>query len=283
MNTYTAASNPNSIPPTSLVALTRSLWANRQLISQMTKREIVGRYRGSIIGLAWSFLNPVLMLIIYTFVFSVVFKARWGIGVEDSKVDFAIVLFVGLIVHGIFADCINRSPGLILSNVNFVKKVVFPLEILPWVGIGSALFHAMVSIAMMLTTIFIFKSTLYWTILFFPVVILPLLFTTAGFSFFISATGVYVRDISQLTGIFTSILLFLSPIFYPISALPEKYRKHIYISPLTFIIEELRKVLLWGKLPDMVGLVLYLFLSLAVLWMGFWWFQRTRKGFADVI
>ena len=120
-----------SISPKEMVA---SLFCNRSLITTLVKREIVGRYRGSVMGMAWSFFNPLLMLVIYTFVFTVAFKARWGVGDEESKAEFAIILFAGLIVHGLFAECINRAPGLILSNVNYVKKVVFPLEVLPWVA-----------------------------------------------------------------------------------------------------------------------------------------------------
>jgi len=134
--------NPQAAAPITLSSLVRSWWCNRQLIAQMTKREVIGRYKGSVLGLAWSFFNPVLMLTVYTFVFSVVFKARWGLGEEETKMQFAVVLFTGLIVHGLFADVLNRAPGLILSNVNYVKKVVFPLEILPGIAMGAALFHS---------------------------------------------------------------------------------------------------------------------------------------------
>ncbi|MEI6610471.1 MAG: ABC transporter permease, partial [Deltaproteobacteria bacterium] len=122
-----------SISPTEMIA---SFWRNRSLIFSLAKREVVGRYRGSVMGISWSFFNPLLMLAIYTFVFSVAFKARWGIAPQESKIDFAIMLFIGMIIHGLFAESINRAPGLILSNVNFVKKVIFPLEILPWVAFG---------------------------------------------------------------------------------------------------------------------------------------------------
>jgi len=122
-------------------------------------------------GLAWSFLNPLLMLIVYTFVFGVVFKARWGVAGGESKVDFAIVLFVGMIVHGLFAECINRAPGLILSNVNYVKKVIFPLEILPVIAMGSALFHTLASMVVLLGVILFLGSGISWTILFFPMVL----------------------------------------------------------------------------------------------------------------
>lgn len=137
--------NPHAPQPTSLLALSKSLWRNRQLIVQMTKREVVSRYKGSALGLAWSFFNPVFMLIVYTFVFSVIFKMRWGVGGEESKAQFAVVLFVGMIVHGLFAEVLNRAPGLILSNVNYVKKVVFPLEILPVISMGAALFHGLIT------------------------------------------------------------------------------------------------------------------------------------------
>lgn len=142
--------NPHAPHHTSLVALAKSLWRNRQLIMQMSRREVIGRYKGSTMGLAWSFFNPVFMLTVYTFVFSVVFKARWGVGGEDSKTLFAVVLFVGMIVHGLFAEVLNRAPSLILSNVNYVKKVVFPIEIMPVISMVAALFHSMISLCVLL-------------------------------------------------------------------------------------------------------------------------------------
>lgn len=260
-----------------------SFWRNRELIWQMSRREVVGRYRGSIMGLAWSFFNPVLMLIVYTFVFSVIFKARWGTGGEESKTDFALVLFVGMIVHGLFAECVNRAPALILSNVNYVKKVVFPLEVLAWVAMGSALFHALVSLVVLLCALLITNIYVPWTAVFFPVVAVPLVLATMGLAWFLAATGVFVRDIGQTTGITTTVLLFLSPVFYPVSAVPENVQTLLLLNPLTFIIEESRQVLIWGKLPNWAGLAIYTFASTMIAWLGFWWFQRTRKGFADVL
>src|SRR5260370_37691135 len=166
--------------PASPRALFASLWDNRELIVQLTRREVLSRYRGSILGLAWSFFNPLLMLVVYTFVFSVVFKARWGSG-DESKADFAIVLFAGLIIHGLFAECVNRAPGLILANVNYVKKVVFPLEILPWVAAGSALFHACISVLVLVAAQLLLNQTLACTVAFLPIVFIPLLLGTVGF------------------------------------------------------------------------------------------------------
>jgi lipopolysaccharide transport system permease protein len=263
-------------------ALFASLWGNRELIMQLTRREVLTRYRGSILGLAWSFFNPLLMLVVYTFVFSVIFKARWGVG-EESTADFAIVLFVGLIIHGLFAECVNRAPGIILANVNYVKKVVFPLEILPWVAAGSALFHSAVSIAVLLAAQLVFQHALAWTVVFLPIVLLPLLFATMGLAWFLSSIGVYVRDIGQAIGIFTMVLLFLSPVFYPVDALPENYRILLLLNPLTPVIGDARRVLIWGQPPDWGGLMLYSATSFVVAWLGFWWFQRTRRGFADVV
>lgn len=249
----------------------------------MTRREVVGRYKGSVMGLAWSFFNPVFMLVVYTFVFSVVFKARWGAGGEESNAQFAVVLFVGMIVHGLFAECVNRAPGLILSNVNYVKKVVFPLEILPCVAMGSALFHAMISLVVLLIAQLFLNFSLPWTAVFFPLVILPLLIGTIGFAWVLAATGVFIRDIAQTTGIITMVLLFVSPVFYPVSALPMEYQGWLLLNPLTFVIEEARNVLIWGRMLDWTGWGLSLIVGMAIAWVGFWWFQKTRKGFADVL
>ncbi|NGZ94831.1 MAG: ABC transporter permease [Nitrospira sp. WS110] len=269
-----------STSPKEIVA---SFWRNRQLILALTKREVVGRYRGSVMGIAWSFFNPVLMLAVYTFVFSVVFKARWGVGGGEGKTVFAIILFVGMIVHGLFAECLNRAPSLILSNVNYVKKVIFPLEILPCVALGSALFHAAISLFVLLLAQLILNQQLMWTVLLFPCVLLPLVFATLGFAWFLAGLGVYVRDIGQITGMVTTVLLFLSPVFYPISALPAKYQTWLQLNPLTFIIEEGRNTLIFGKLPNVGEWGIMVIVGLGIAWAGFVWFQNARKGFADVI
>lgn len=282
MNQAQIAVNPHAAQPTSLVALVKSLWRNRQLIVQMTRREVVGRYRGSVMGLAWSFFNPILMLTVYTFVFSVVFKARWGTG-DESQTGFAIVLFVGLIVYNLFAEMANRAPGLILSNVNYVKKVIFPLEILPVVGLGASLFHSVISLGVLLVAILLIKGNLVWTVVYFPLILVPLLIATLGVAWFLASLGVFVRDVGQTIGILTTVLMFVSPVFFPISALPEKFQIWIMLNPLTFVIEQSRAVLILGNQPDWVGLELYVLASLLVGWAGFWWFQKTRKGFADVL
>jgi len=268
-----------SILPQEMVA---SLWRNRDLVKTLVKREVVGRYRGSFMGILWSFFNPVLMLVVYTFVFSIVFKARWNAG-SDSKTEFALVLFTGLIVFNLFAECVNRAPGLILSNVNYVKKVVFPLEILPWVALGSAMFHALISLGVWLIAYLVLFGLPHATLFLLPLVIFPLLLFIMGLSWGLASLAVYLRDISQFIGIVTTVLLFLSPIFYPASALPEEYRDLVLFNPLAPAIEQVRDVLLWGKVPDMIFLSVYLLAAALVAWLGFAWFQKTRRGFADVL
>jgi lipopolysaccharide transport system permease protein len=261
----------------------KSLWLNRQLIWQMTRREIQSRYRGSFIGLAWSFITPLLLLLVYTFVFSVIFKSRWSTNAQESKFDFAIALFVGLIVFGVFSECINRAPMLIVSNVNYVKKVVFPLEILPCIPLGSALFNSLISLAVLTLMQLLTGHSLSWTILLFPLILLPLIFASMGISWFLAAIGVYVRDVGQITGIFTMILMFMSAVFYPVSALPEEYRAWVLLNPLILIINESRNALIFGIPPDWFSLGIALLASFVICAVGFWWFQKTRKGFADVI
>ena len=275
--------NPHAAQPTSLVALAKSLWRNRQLIVQMTKREVVGRYKGSVMGLAWSFFNPVFMLVVYTFMFSVVFKARWGVEGEDSKALFAVVLFVGMIVHGLFAEVLNRAPSLILSNVNYVKKVVFPIEILPVISMAAALFHSMISLCVLLIAFVIFKGYLHWTTVFIPLVLLPFVILTLGFAWLLASLGVFLRDVGQVIGIVIMVMMFLAPVFYPVTAVPEQFRPFIMANPLTFIIEQAREVLIWGHTPNWVGLGIYTVAATVVAWTGYALFQKTRKGFADVL
>ncbi len=275
--------NAHQDPPATPIAMFTSLWRNRQLILQMTRREIAMRYRGSVIGLAWSFINPLLMLVVYTFVFSVVFKARWGAGEQESRTDFAIILFTGMIVFGLFAEIVNRAPGQIVSNTNYVKKVVFPLEILSWVSLGTVLFHSLISLAVLLLAQLIINFSLPWTVVLFPLVLLPLIFASLGAAWFLSALGVYVRDIGQITSVLTTVLMFVSAVFYPLSALPETHQAWLRLNPLVLIITESRKVLVFGSLPDWLWLGIALSMGLAIAFAGFWWFQKTRKGFADVL
>lgn len=269
----------HSISP---IAIIRSFIKYHQLIWQLSKREVIGRYRGSLLGLAWSFFNPLIMLAVYTIVFNTIFQARWNIGTE-SKTEFALVLFIGMIVHSVIAESLNVAPRLILGNVNYVKRVVFPLEILSWVMIGSILFHALISLCAWTLFYISVNHTIHWTMVLLPVLFIPLILFAMGLSWFVSSIGVYFRDIGQITAVLTTILLFVSPVFYPASRLSEPYRTLLYLNPLTYIIEQSRNVLMWGKLPDPSDIIILYVTSAICAWLGFIWFQKTRRGFADVL
>lgn len=275
--------NPHQEHPATPRALITSFWGHRSLINQLVRREVIGRYRGSVLGVAWSFFNPILMLLVYTFVFSFVFQNRWGGSAGDNHANFAVILFVGLIVHGLFSEVANRAPTLILGNVSYVKRVVFPLEVLPWIVMGSALFHASISLLVLIMAQLLISHELSWTLILFPIILAPLVFAIMGIAWFLASIGVYLRDVGQTIGIVTTLMLFLAPIFYPISVLPTQLQILFYLNPLTFVIEEGRKVLLFGQFPNWGGWLLYTAVSLAVGFAGFWWFQKTRKGFADVV
>ena len=262
-----------------------SLKRHYPLILQLVKREVISRYRGSFLGLLWSFINPILMLAIYTFVFSVVFKVRLDQAtvVYDDKFAFALSLFAGLIIFNLFSECLSRAPGLILANVNYVKKIIFPLEILPWVTLGSTLFHAGISFLILLIFLLLIGHPIHWTLIFLPIIVFPFLLLIMGLSWLLASIGVFVRDIGQFIGLILTMLLFMSPIFYPASALPESVRDYLFLNPLTFIIEQVRAVILYGRLPDWIGLAVYYIIALLVAWVGLIWFNKTRKGFADVL
>lgn len=261
-----------------------SLWQHRGLIGQMVRREVVGRYKGSLLGLAWSFFYPLVMLSVFTFVFGVVFKMRWAKGGSDlGHLDFALVLFVGLTMFNFVAECANRAPSLITDNVSYVKKVVFPLEILPVVALGASLFHWLVGGVVLCLAMLVIKGGIPLTAVFVLLIIVPLAAATLGLAWFLASIGVYLRDVAQTVGIGVTALQFLSPIFYPVSAVPKEMQFWMMLNPLTFVIEQSRAAFIWGQTPDWLALLGYTVGCFGFAWAGYWWFQKTRKGFADVL
>jgi lipopolysaccharide transport system permease protein len=243
----------------------------------------VGRYKGSFIGMGWSFIQPLVMLCVYTFVFSVIFKARWGVGADEGKAAFALTLFMGLITFNVFAEVANSAPSLVLSNINYVKKVVFPLEILPLVRLLSALINAVFSLGVLFAGLLVINHFIHWTALLLPLIWLPMISFTLGCGYLLASLGVFVRDIGTAIGVLTTMLFFLTPVFYPINAVPEGLRIVFRINPLAIFVEDARRVVLWGQLPDWPWFFFGLVLSVAVLIFGFLWFMKSKKAFADVI
>ena len=231
------------------------LWRHRDLIRELVIRDLAQRYRGSLLGWLWAALNPLLMLAVYTFVFGYVFQARWGGGSEPAK--FAVYLFAGLILHGLLAECLTRGPRLILDAPNLVKRVVFPLEVFPWVVLGSAIFTAVTSFAVLLVGAALILGQVPWTVILAPLVMLPLCLLALAVGWFLAALGVFLRDIGQVVPLLSTILLFMSPIFFPIESLPEAFRPLVYANPLSLIVVELRAVTLDGRLPNWGSLSIY--------------------------
>lgn len=255
--------------------------AHRALLWQLVKREVQAKYRGSVLGMAWTVLTPLLMLAVYTFVFREVFKARWGSG-DGGGVEFAIFSFAGLVAYTWFADVVARAPRLVLEQPNLVKRVVFPLPLLAWVAVGSGALSLLVNSAVLLVAA-VAAGYAHLTAVWLPLVWLPLLPLMLGLAWFLSALGVYLRDVGQVIGLVLSLLMFLSPIFYPASALPAAMQPWLLFNPLTLILEQTRAVLLLGAMPDLAALGLHFVVALLVAAAGAAWFQATRKGFADVL
>lgn len=278
--------NPHAKHETSITSIGVSLKKNKNMIIQLVKKEIKEKYKGSFLGAIWPFLTPILMLVVYTFVFSVVFKARWpaeSSTINETKINFSLILFVGLLVHSLFGEVINASTTVITNNTNLVKKVVFPLEILIIIKTGVALFNFFIGLIVLYAGLIILGTPIHATALLIPIVIAPLVILTLGLGWFTSSFCVYIRDLGQPISIFVTIMLFLSPIFFPSSAVPESYRAIINANPLTPIIEQARNVLLFGKMPDFFLLLSYSIIATMLSWGGYAWFQKTRKGFADVL
>ncbi len=277
----------DSRAPISPYALLASLARNWDLIWQMTKREVVGRYKGSILGLFWSFFHPLLMLAVYTFAFSFIFKIRIRplvTGTVDSTTDFAFYCFTGMIIFTIFAEVVARAPSIILQHPNYVTKVVFPLEVFPFVLTGAAIIHSLISVGVLLLGFVLIQHTLHITFLLLPLILIPHILFILGFSWFLASLGVYLRDVAQTISIVIMIMTYLSPVFYATENIKEPAIKTlILLNPLTIPIENARHILLEGVMPEWSMLGIHSAISLLICCLGFAWFQRTKRGFADVL
>ena len=252
------------------------------LIWELGKRDVLGRYRGASLGILWTLLGPLMMLAVYSFAFGEILRAKWPV-VGSGTSRFALILFIGLIVHGFFAECLIRSPTLVLGNPNYVKRIIFPLEILPWPLVLSALFHAGMNLLVFTAVHFFMEGPVPATIVLLPLVLAPLAVLAMGLAWFMASLGVYFRDITQITGPVATAMLFLSSAIIPVDALPDAYQRVFHLNPLTFIIDQARNVALWGLSPDWPGLATYFAGSLLFAYVGCLWFQSTRRGFADVL
>lgn len=253
---------------------------NWALLKRLVRRDIGTRYQGSAFGTVWAFGTPLLLLFAYWFMLGVVLQAKWG--AVPSKL-YPIVLFSGLIVHLFGADILGRSPALIIENGTYVKKVVFPLATLPWMALATAGFHFLINLLILLIGQLLIAGYLPPTWPLVLIVVLPLIPLLMGLSWFLSSMGTYLRDVQQIVPLLLTLMMFLSPIFFPMELVPERYRFLMFLNPLTLIIIQVRLVTIHGSWPDFDALGIYTVCSLVVMYAGYWWFCRTRKGFADVI
>lgn len=275
--------NPHALHPASPKALLLTLWHQRSLIKALTKREIEGRYKGSLFGIFWSVLTPLMMVSVFTFVFGEIFQSKWAGAKSANHLDFAAALFSGLLVYNLFAECIAKAPNLITANPNYVKKIVFPLQVLSIVAVLAALFHFLVAYAVVIVLVLFSGWELTATVFFTPVIILPFLMLVMGLTWLISALGVYLRDIGQIISPLLTAMMFLSPVFYPLSSVSPKLQWVYHLNPITFVVEDLRAALLHNQGPNWREWLAYSLVSAAIMSIGFLFFQRTRKGFSDVI
>lgn len=255
---------------------------HKALLKQLIRRDIQQRFRGSWLGLGWALITPMAMLAVYTFVFRTVLNARWP-GAEDSNTEFALQIFSGLMIFSLFSEIVSRAPLLVVSQPNMVKKVIFPLEVLPWVSAASSFFYTIASLVVLLLAVAVVREGVAVSFLAIPVVLLAFLPLLLGFSWLLAALGVYLRDISHIVGLILTPMLFLSPVFYPVTALPVIVQDLMLLNPLTVIIEAFRACLLDGRWPDFYILAAYGATGVVVAWFGAWCFDKTRKGFADVL
>lgn len=269
----------HSTTPASLV---RSTWTHRELILQLARKDVIGKYKGSLFGLAWSYISPLFMLGIYTLFFTQIFHARWG-ALGEGKGAYATALFAGLIVHTVFGECITRGSQLVTDNANYVTKVIFPLEILPWVSSLTSLYHALASLVILAIFSLIFSGHIVWTFLLFPVVFIPLMLISTAIGWLLGSLGVYVRDIGQMSALIVIALLYTAPVFFPFENMKPSVQAVMKLNPLTFLIVQARDVLLWGRAPDWLGLAMYTAGALVACWLAYAFFQRTRAGFIDVL
>lgn len=266
-------------------AAVAALWRHRELTVQMARRDIAGRYRASVLGLLWSIIHPLSLLAIYTFVFAVVFKARWNVEGDESPWEFALYMFSGMLVFNLFAELVNRAPTLIADNANYVKKVVFPLEVFVVAALLASLFNLCIGLGVWVVGwIFVMQSLPPWTIVWFPVVLMPVALISLGVSWVLAALGVFVRDVGHAVLLLTQILFFATPIFYPIERVPEKFRVVMHLNPLSHAVDGARQLLTGQRAaPDLTILLISTALAAVIALLGYAFFMKAKRAFSDVL
>ncbi len=265
-------------------AVWRPLWElprHAELIFSLARRELVGRYRGSVLGVLWALVTPFVMIGIFTFIFAGIFGARFGS--TGSHWDYALYLFCGLLPWTMFQETVQQSANTIVSKANLVKRVVFPLETLPVAQTLSSAGNQMIGTIALLIACIVLRRQFHLTVIWLPVLLIPQLVLALGVAWLIASLGVFLRDIAQGVALLLTAWFFLTPIIYPESVVPGQFRTLIKINPFTPLISSYRRTILEGLGPDWQGLAYFALFAMVCFLFGYWWFARTRKNFADVI
>jgi len=265
-------------------AVWRPLWQlprRLDLIISLTKRELMARYRGSVLGLLWTLVTPMVMIAIFTIIFAGIFKAKFG--TSSSQWDYALYLFCGLLPWNAFQESVQLSSGTIVARANLVKRVVFPLETLPVSLSLAAVVNQLFGTLVLVVAAAVLRHEIHATIIFLPLILIPQIIATFGAAWLVAALGVFVRDIVQGVALVLMAWMYLTPIIYPESLVPENYRRAINLNPFTPLVRNYRRVILDGLSPDWQGLAYFLAFAAVLFLFGYWWFARSRKNFADVI
>jgi lipopolysaccharide transport system permease protein len=256
---------------------------HRMLIGQFVKRDVLSRYRGSYLGVFWSLLRPLSMLAMYTVVFGYIFESKLGTRPDETKFDFTLALFCGLILFDFFAECLARAPTLVLTNTNYVTKVVFPLEVLPVVTVGAAFTQLVISFVPLLIGLACAHGFVPLTVVYAPIVLIPLVLFCLGITWLLASLGVFIRDINSFVPVLIVIILYASAIFYPISRVPPNLLPIVLYNPLATVIDQTRNAVLWGVPPAWGRYGMVLLTSFVVMIIGYAFFMRTKSAFADVL
>jgi homopolymeric O-antigen transport system permease protein len=265
------------------LAFLRTGWKHRSLIVRLARRKVQARYRGSLLGSLWAWIQPLLLLSVYTFVFGLVFKTRWGTDSPAGATPFALAALAGMIYFTVFSECINEAPTLMIANQAFIRQVRFPVEVLPWVSLLASLFTFAVNLALLLVFEIFVRGRLPWTIVLVPGLVVPLLLLTLGATWALSSAGVFLRDLGQIAGVATTALLFLSPIFYPATRIPEQFQPYYRLNPFVTLIEAMRAALFEQHVPELAAVAAVGLVGWLVAWLGFLGFMKSKDGFADVL
>lgn len=258
------------------------VWVNRHLLAMMVKRAVSSRYKNSFIGVAWLVINPLIKLSIYTLVFHQILNVKWG-AQEQTGPQFALYIYIGMIAFNVFSESMLAAPHVIVAHRNMIKKIDFPIEILPWVHFCTAVCDALIGFGIWLLAYLVINGMPYVTVLLLPLVFLPFLLITMGLNWMISASSVFIKDVNQMVQFGVAALLFISPIFYPLSAVPGFLHSVMLLNPLSFEIEMLRAILLDGAIPSIRYYLAYLAVGITLYYLGYRSYKSVQDEFADVL